>query len=191
MSRNRGEESKRRLLQAAEELFAAKGYDRTKISEIVAKAGLTQAAFYLYFKSKEDIFQQMLQEFDQQLLSFSYAGKKAAEFKPQDMNRYVTHMFIQLFAFLGQNPNLTRIALQQAAKGEQMRKKIVAQIATNMSKNQQRGIVKKEVDPWVLAEAIVAVTERLVHRYLLTGEKTEQELGEQVAQLFLNGILNH
>ncbi|MGG1292110.1 TetR/AcrR family transcriptional regulator [Bacillus smithii] len=191
MSRTKGEESKRRLLQAAEELFAAKGFDRTKISEIVTQAGLTQAAFYLYFKSKEDIFQQMLQEFDQQLLHFSDAGKKAAEFPPQDVRHFVTTMFVQLFAFLGKNPNLTKIALQQSAESDQIRKKIVEQIAKNMSNNQRLGIVKRELDTWVVAEAMVAVTERLVHRYLLTGEKTTEELGKQVAQLFLSGILDH
>ncbi|MGG6439206.1 hypothetical protein ABET52_01390 [Saccharococcus caldoxylosilyticus] len=37
------------------------------------------------------------------------------------------------------------------------------------------------------AEAIVAVTERLVNSYLFTGEKTKKELGEQVAQVFLSG----
>lgn len=56
-----------------------------------------------------------------------------------------------------------------------------------MSNNQRLGIV----DTWVVAEAMVAVTERLVHRYLLTGEKTTKELGKQVAQLFLSGILDH
>jgi hypothetical protein len=65
----------------------------------------------------------------------------------------------------------------------------VEQIAKNMSNNQRLGMVKKELDTWVVAEAMVAVTERLVHRYLLTGEKTTEEL--QVAQLFLNGILDH
>jgi hypothetical protein len=48
-------------------------------------------------------------------------------------------------------------------------------------------MVKEGVDTWVAAEAIVAVTERLVNGYLLTGEKTKKELGEQVAQVFLSG----
>jgi Protein of unknown function with HXXEE motif len=84
---------------------------------------------------------------------------------------------------LGKNPNLTRIAFQHATESDQIRKKCRA---NNMSNNQRFGIVKEEIDTWVAAEAIVAVTERLVNRYLLTGEKTEKELGEQVAQMFLS-----
>jgi AcrR family transcriptional regulator len=191
VARTKGEESKRKLLQAAEELFAKKGFQSTKVSEIVAKAGLTQAAFYLYFKSKEDIFQQMIQDFDQQLIELSDGGKRVVEFFPKDVNSYVTNMFIKLFTLLGKNPNLTKIALQHASESDQIRKKIVGQIAKNMSNNQRLGIVKEEIDAWVAAESIVAVTERLVHRFILTGEKTEIELGEQVAQMFLSGILNH
>jgi hypothetical protein len=76
-------------------------------------------------------------------------------------------------------------------KAIRFEKKFVGQIAKNMSNNQRLGIVKEEIDAWVAAESIVAVTERLVHRFILTGEKTEIELGEQVAQMFLSGILNH
>uniref|UniRef100_A0A7U3YGM2 Transcriptional regulator, TetR family n=3 Tax=Anoxybacillaceae TaxID=3120669 RepID=A0A7U3YGM2_GEOS0 len=191
MARTKGEESKRKLLQTAEELFAKKGFQSTKISEIVANAGLTQAAFYLYFKSKEDIFQQLLQDFDQQLMELSDVGKKVVELSPTDVKSYVTDMFVKLFTLLGKNPNLTRIALQHATESDRIRKKIVEQIANNMSNNQRLGIVKKEIDTWMAAESIVAITERLIHRYLLTGEKTEKELGEQVAQMFLGGILNH
>ncbi|HKV00488.1 MAG TPA: helix-turn-helix domain-containing protein [Ktedonobacteraceae bacterium] len=36
------------------------GYHETKISTIVAEAGLTQAAFYLYFPSKEAIFAELI-----------------------------------------------------------------------------------------------------------------------------------
>jgi AcrR family transcriptional regulator len=166
VARTKGEESKRKLLQAAEELFAKKGVQSTKISEIVAYAGLTQAAFYLYFKSKEDIFQQMLQDFDRQLIELSDIGKRVVEFCQKDVKSYGTNMFIQLFTLLGKNPNLTRIALQHSTESDQIRKKIVEQIANNMFNNQRYGIVKEEMDPWVAAESIVAVTERLVHRYL-------------------------
>lgn len=189
MARKIGEESKRKLFQAAEELFAAKGVHRTKISEIVAKAGLTQAAFYLYFKSKEDIFQQMLHEFEQQLVLFSNAEKKAADYYPKEVKGYVSATIADLFRFLCQNPNLTKIALRYN-EDDHIRKKIVDHIASNMANNQKLGIVKKEVDAKFAAEALLAVIERLVERYLLPGEKNENELGEQVALIFLEGILN-
>jgi AcrR family transcriptional regulator len=44
-----------RVLTAALEVFAAKGFASTSVDNIVAKAGCTRGAFYYYFESKEDI----------------------------------------------------------------------------------------------------------------------------------------
>lgn len=190
MAAAKGEESKKKLLKAAEKLFAEKGFQSTKVSEIVAHAGLTQAAFYLYFASKEEILQHLLSEFEQQLGDFGDAGKKAGDFYPGRVQLYVKDQFVQLFSFLGKNPSLTKIALHHGKHGDRIREKIVAQIADNMKENQNKGIVKKEIDPQIASEAIVAVTERLIDRYLWNGEKTKEELGAQAAQIFLHGILN-
>lgn len=43
------------LLGAAAHVFAEKGFHETKISDIVAHAGVAQGTFYLYFKNKNDI----------------------------------------------------------------------------------------------------------------------------------------
>ena len=44
------------LLDAAVRKFHQKGYQKTRISDIVSEAGVAQGTFYLYFKSKEEIF---------------------------------------------------------------------------------------------------------------------------------------
>ena len=58
-----GEQSRALLLTIAAEEFAQKGYYETKISTLVQRAGLTQPTFYLYFKSKEAIFQELIDSF--------------------------------------------------------------------------------------------------------------------------------
>ena len=44
-----------RILTAALEVFAAKGFGGTSVDNIVAQAGCTRGAFYYYFESKNDI----------------------------------------------------------------------------------------------------------------------------------------
>lgn len=44
-----------RVLSAALEVFAAKGFASTSVDKIVERAGCTRGAFYYYFESKEDI----------------------------------------------------------------------------------------------------------------------------------------
>ncbi len=46
---------KTELIEAAKDVMFEKSYTRTKISDIVAKAGVAQGTFYLYFKSKEEL----------------------------------------------------------------------------------------------------------------------------------------
>ncbi len=45
------------LLAAARELFAADGYARTSLDDVVARAGLTKGALYHHFKGKKELFE--------------------------------------------------------------------------------------------------------------------------------------
>jgi len=47
------ERSRRRILDAAYELFYRKGYSRVGVDEIAAFAGLTKRTLYYHFESKD------------------------------------------------------------------------------------------------------------------------------------------
>ena len=51
--------TREKLVSAAMELFARKGFDKTTVDEIVAKAGVAKGTFYLYFKSKDDMIKEL------------------------------------------------------------------------------------------------------------------------------------
>ncbi|WP_297535764.1 TetR/AcrR family transcriptional regulator [Thermococcus sp.] len=51
--------TREKLVSAAMELFAKKGFDKTTVDEIVAKAGVAKGTFYLYFKSKDDLIKEL------------------------------------------------------------------------------------------------------------------------------------
>src|SRR5262252_2704562 len=44
-----------RLEQAAWELFRERGYDRTTVEEIAARAGLTERTFFRYYADKREV----------------------------------------------------------------------------------------------------------------------------------------
>jgi AcrR family transcriptional regulator len=56
----RAEKRRRRLAEAALELFAARGYNVTSVEEIVARARMSKSAFYEFFSSKEHCFRELL-----------------------------------------------------------------------------------------------------------------------------------
>ncbi|MGQ9457452.1 MAG: TetR/AcrR family transcriptional regulator [Anaerolineae bacterium] len=56
----RGEETRNRILQAAEEGFAQNGYEATGVAEICQRAHLSKGAFYHHFPSKQAVFLALL-----------------------------------------------------------------------------------------------------------------------------------
>ena len=60
---NDKENTKTKIINVARELFLTKGYEETRISDIIdGLDGLTKGAIYHYFQSKEDIFDSVITE---------------------------------------------------------------------------------------------------------------------------------
>jgi len=54
--------TRRKLLDAAKHIFAKDGFEAARLEDIAAGAGYTRGAFYANFKSKEDIFFALFEE---------------------------------------------------------------------------------------------------------------------------------
>jgi len=54
--RKRSEKKRRAILDAAYSLFREKGFEKTSVAEINARAGGSKATIYSYFPSKEELF---------------------------------------------------------------------------------------------------------------------------------------
>src|SRR6187401_3385196 len=55
-------ETRQRLLSAAERVFLRRGLQGSSVEEITAEAGFTRGAFYSNFKSKDELFVELLQD---------------------------------------------------------------------------------------------------------------------------------
>jgi len=56
------DEMRRKIFEAAVEVFGSKGYHRATIDDIVALSGVGKGSVYRYFKSKEDLLSELLVE---------------------------------------------------------------------------------------------------------------------------------
>ena len=56
-------DTRQRIQSVALELFAEQGYDKTSLREIAERLGVTKAALYYHFKSKEDIVSSLVQDY--------------------------------------------------------------------------------------------------------------------------------
>ena len=60
---DRGRDTRSRLREVALQLFAEQGYEKTSLREIAERLGVTKAALYYYFKSKEDIVRSLVEDY--------------------------------------------------------------------------------------------------------------------------------
>ena len=61
--RQRRQDRRAALKQAAIEVFSEKGYHSAKVSEIVEAVGVAQGTFYLYYEGKQQLFGELLNDF--------------------------------------------------------------------------------------------------------------------------------
>ena len=62
-------ETRERLLRAAADVFAQRGYDGTRVADIAAAAGVSNGALYAHFGSKAELLVAALRRHGKQLLA--------------------------------------------------------------------------------------------------------------------------
>ena len=86
-TQRRGEKTRSRILEAAEECFALHGYDATGVAEVCRRAGLSKGAFYHHFPSKQDLFLKLLDRWLARLDTHLEAPRTGAATVPEGLLR--------------------------------------------------------------------------------------------------------
>ncbi len=68
-------DTRERLLRAAAEVFAAHGYDGTRVADIAAAAGVSKGAMYAHYSSKADLLVAALRTHGPRLLADLFAAE--------------------------------------------------------------------------------------------------------------------
>ncbi len=110
MTKNIQTNSEERILKAAEELFLAKGYDNTKTTQIAEKAGVTHAMLHYYFRTKEHLFDHIVNE------KMQFIFKSISQPLPHNecsFSERIKSIIEVHFNFLIDNPNLPRFIINE------------------------------------------------------------------------------
>lgn len=67
-----GEESRRRILDAAEALFAERGFDKTSFVDIAARSGISRGSIPWHFKNKDGLLLAVVDRANQRYLSLDH-----------------------------------------------------------------------------------------------------------------------
>lgn len=87
--------TKEQLVASAKELIAEKGYTDTKIEDITKHANVAKGTFYVYFKTKEDIFIEILKEYCLGFDVFSKSIKLEGDLK-KNIESFITEIFMAI-----------------------------------------------------------------------------------------------
>ena len=71
-------ETRERLLRAAADVFAERGYDGTRVADIATAAGVSNGALYAHFPSKADLLVDALRTHGRRLLADLFAARACA-----------------------------------------------------------------------------------------------------------------
>jgi AcrR family transcriptional regulator len=101
-------DTRAQVQKVALELFAEQGYEKTSLREIAERLGVTKAALYYHFKSKEDIVHSFTDDYFAEidnLLDWAKDQPRSEDTKREILGRYVGIVLAggEVFRFLEQN----------------------------------------------------------------------------------------
>ena len=169
---SRGARTRDRLLKAAEAVFAEHGYHDASIVKITELAGVAMGTFYLYFKGKKEIFDELLRDLNRRV------RKAMSEASSQGENRLEQELlgFQAFFRFTAAHPALYRIIRQAEFVSPEMLRyhyeKLSDGYIEGLRAAAERGEVG-EIDPEVSAWALMAAGELIGMRWILWDERGE------------------
>lgn len=174
----KGAQTRRRLLDCAEEVFAAIGFHEASIVKITEAAGVAQGTFYLYFASKQQIFDEVVADLNHRVRQAMTAAAAGATSRMEAERRG----FAAFFRFTAEHPALYRVIRQaefvSPAAMHQHYERIIAGYVPELARAMDSGEVAG-TDPTVLAWALIAVGEMIGMRFLLW-EDGAKEIPEEV-----------
>ena len=116
-----------KILQSAEELFMENGYDATSTTDIAKRAGCNQALLHYYFRTKENLFQQIFTNKFQLVLQYIHSdGEEKLNF-----NHALSQLIDSYFNMLSHNRRLPFFLMTELVMNEERRKAMREKITSN------------------------------------------------------------
>ena len=160
------------ILEAARQVFARYGYDKTTLDDIGQAAGLNKASLYYYYKNKEDIFNAVvLQEAEETIpkLQAEAASQKGIE-------KQISFYLIHRLRYYRQVLNLNQVSIDSLRTVEPLFHRLYAQVLEAeqgyLNSLLQEGIVQKTLkahDTARLAGSLLRLADALKHEYVQRG----------------------
>jgi AcrR family transcriptional regulator len=186
------------LLDAALAVFGAEGYSAAKVSDIVARAGVAQGTFYLYFRSKQEVVLALFERFQQALIEARGPGEPAHPATPEQFRAAVLEKTRAILRAAFAHRPLAALFMKEAMGADpelagrlrEFHRRMAELSEESLRQASAAGLIRP-IDPHVAALAINGMWERVLTDCLLCAstEPDLDRLAEQIASLQLDGLI--
>ena len=185
-----------RLLQAARAVFARRGCNDATVDDIIQEAGVSRGTFYIYFKNKLGVFEELITRVIGDLFE-----RAAARYRSGNVFGNLeagNRLFLEVWKRDGDlMRNLVQLATINPHFAEihnQMRQQFIARIQRSIERHQSEGITYA-VDPAIAAAAMAGMVESFAIRHFTYGEPAGVQvdvatLSYQLTSLWYRAVYN-
>ncbi|ADQ15446.1 TetR/AcrR family transcriptional regulator [Halanaerobium hydrogeniformans] len=185
-------ERREEIMDAAVKLFAHKGYYNTKIADIVNLVGIAKGTFYLYFKSKKELFLSLIKK-QRTLIDQGIDIKNIVE-ESNDLKSFVKILVREAFKIYGSNKDLTIVILRESVSVNEdfvgefkiMDKERTKRLKSAYSYLKEEGYIELDNDFEFFYYVFVGIIESILLRKLIMNE--EEFISEEVINKTSNYI---
>jgi AcrR family transcriptional regulator len=184
---------RRRLFEAAAEVFSRVGYAEASAEAIAREAGMSKATFYEHFANKEECILALFDEAANELLRAMSEAADAANGDPEARWRAGTRAFLDMFA---QHPTWAHTLLVEilaaGERGAERRDRVLALFARVLDRENaaaaRAGLAPRFASPHD-AFALVGATFELVSRQIRLGVPEDVHDLEPLLERLAAGLL--
>jgi AcrR family transcriptional regulator len=154
------EEARTRILAAANQVFGEKGYRQATMDDVAKKLGVSKGALYLYFASKEELFEAICRTqplaFKEILYSTFSENKNPLESAGEFFDKMLKHygsnsgLSFEIFSEALHNPGLRKIL-------KKTQDEYVATLMSYLEEGRKRGFIDGVLELRSITYALIAL----------------------------------
>ncbi|HEX4107553.1 MAG TPA: TetR/AcrR family transcriptional regulator [Solirubrobacteraceae bacterium] len=187
----KGASTRRRIVDAAIELFAAQGYHATTINEIGLRAGVQRGALYHHIKAKEDLLHEVLTQHVEAVLEAAQAIVDADLAPAEKLDRLLRTHARTLLERGGELAIYDRDAraLTGARRTDlRARQAEVERLWVRIFQEGVQAHTLRALDP-VAIKALIGMVNALHHWFRPDGRLGAEEIAQIISDVVLRGVL--
>ena len=163
------EDKPRQILEAAVRVFAARGYEASRVGDVAKEAGVAYGLVYHYYGSKEAVLQAVFREAWGRLLAAVAFAEQTGETAPEQLS-LVVKIVLRTWR---DDPDLVRLLVREITRNPHIQDELdeigqaFASLERIVRRGQDEGTFRREIDAKMAAWMLYGALEEVLTGWVL------------------------